>query len=724
MAREKTASETAFAKACRYLDFSSNAKWLAHLSGAAAGLILVGLLGHLWLYIDYLDWHGRVPRFNELSHTQKQRVRQMWFGTPKDRRLELLESARFSDAEARRLAADDAVLEAADAQRLWAEMVWRLLDDRYGKEAVEAVFHQSENTPSGWAMTSEDRGILSLAVRSELRTLPSAVPFLANWNRWMWNRGAGEGISLFPPYLAGMALGTVILGLLGTFLVILNREMAARAATEASSRIRRAVYHQSFRLGTLALRAMGPSEAVTLLTRHTEALHDAFYARLTSWFREPLVMGLLVLFAFFADLQLALAFILFVLVVYGVGTRLVAYFRDQSKKAGGVAAERLTVIRESLMLMRLVKVYMMEQFNQARIERQLSRYGSVQRLRHRADALAFPLLALLAGGCVLVLLYVGALMALYGGLSLAGGVVLAASMLLLYRPLERWLEAARLTRRAKESAAQVFDFLDRKGDVPQVVGAEFLPPLAKQLEFDSVTLRDPGTGRTLLDGVSLTIPAGERVGVVGLDDLEKHALAYLVPRLLDPTSGEIRLDGKNLRWVTLDSLRAQIGVVMSHNLVFHDTIKNNIGCGDPAYTGPQIIEAAKMAHAHKFIQGLPQGYETQIGEQGHSLTLSQQYRIALARAILRDPALLIIEEPDAELDEETKSLLDDTLARALPERTAIFLPHRISTLKSCSTIHLLSKGKVVASGTHKELLGASKLYKHIHYLEFNQFDEA
>src|SRR5258708_39911241 len=120
-----------------------------------------------------------------------------------------------------------------------------------------------------------------------------------------------------------------------------------------------------------------------------------------------------------------------------------------------------------------------------------------------------------------------------------------------------------------------------------------------------------------------------------------------------------------------------------------------------------------MAHAHKFIQALPQGYETPIGEMGHSLTLSQQYRIALARAILRDPALLIIEEPDADLDDETKALLDDTLARALPERTAIFLPHRISTLRSCSTIYLLSKGKVVATGTHKELLGGNKLYKHI-----------
>ena len=720
---EKQRSESAFSKACRYLNFSNNAKWLAHLSGAAAGLMLVGLLGFLWLYIDYLDWHGRIPRFGELSYTQRARVQQRWLDAGTEQRLEWLASAGIAAPQRPALAAEGAVMANPLAERIWPEMVWEILNRRYGEAAVDEAFQRSPSDPSGYAMTSGDTGILSLAVRSELRRLPSLVPFVASWNPWMWNRGLSE-ISLFPPYLAGMALCAIILGLLATFLVILNREMAARAATEASSRLRRSVYHHSFRLGTLAIRALGPSEAVTLLTRHNEALHDAFYARLTSWFREPILLGMLVLFALFAQPVLALAFLLFVLVVYGVGSRLVNHFREQSRRATNVAAERLTIIRESLMLMRLVKVYMMEQFNQARIERQLSRYGSVQRLRHRADALSMPLLTLLGGACALVLLYVGALMMLYGGLSLAGGIVLTATLLLLYRPLERWLEAARLVKRGKAAAEQLWAFLDRKGDVGQVVGAEFLPPLADKLEFDKVTLKDPGTGRLMLDEVSLSIPAGQRVALVGMDDLEKHALAYLIPRLLDPTSGEIRIDSKPLRWVTLDSLRAQIGMVMNHNLVFHDTIKNNIGCGDPGQTLPQIIEAAKMAHAHKFIQSLPQGYETPIGEMGHSLTLSQQYRIALARAILRDPALLILEEPDAELDDETKSLIDDTLARALPERTAIFLPHRISTLRSCSRIYLLNRGRVVASGTHKELLGGNKLYKHIHYLEFNQVDEA
>jgi ATP-binding cassette subfamily B protein len=270
---------------------------------------------------------------------------------------------------------------------------------------------------------------------------------------------------------------------------------------------------------------------------------------------------------------------------------------------------------------------------------------------------------------------------------------------------------------------QLFKFLERRGEVGQVVGAEFLPPLTKQIEFDNVSLREPGSGRMLLEEVSLTIPAGQRVGLVGSDDLEKHALVYLIPRLLDPSAGEIRIDQHNLRWVTLDSLRAQMAIVLTHNLVFHDSVANNIGCGDTAYTLPQIIEAAKIAHAHHFIQKLPKGYETPIGELGHPLSVSEKYRIALARAILRDPALLIIEEPEATaLDDDTKNLLDDTMARVLPGRTAIFLPHRISTIRSCHRLFLLHKGRVVASGDHKELLSGNPLYRHLHYLEFNEVD--
>jgi ABC-type multidrug transport system fused ATPase/permease subunit len=692
--------DAAFSKACSYLNFNARAKWAAHLAAAGTGLVAIALLAVLWLFVDLMIWRGRIPDYQDLTPRQQ---------------------AHFQDYyKALKPETEWVQLTPTQIELAWEAYVWDVLDNQVGREAAERVCPPAMN----YAMDRGNHGVLSLVVREEARgRYWSPVPWLARANGWMWNFEPDRH-PLLPPFLAGLTLLAATLGLLFIFLVVLNHEMAARAVIEATTRLRRAVYHHTFRLGTLAIRALGPSEAVSILTRHIEAVHDALFNRLTVYYREPFILALLLIFAILIDPLLALAFVLFAIIVWGLGVRITAYFRKQSGLATHVAAERLTIIRESLMLMRLVKCYVMEQFNQARIERQLSRYAHVQRIRHRADSLARPLLVLLGGLGGLILLYVGALLVLNGMLSAAGAVVLAATLLSLYRPVERWLEGRKLLRRGRDAAEHVFSFLERRGEVGQVVGAEFLPPLARQIEFDNVSLRDPGTNRMLLEGISINISAGQRVGLCGSDELEKHALVYLIPRLLDPSSGEIRIDQHNLRWVTLDSLRAQIGIVMMHNLVFHDTVRNNIGCGDQAYTLPQIIEAGKMAHAHHFIQQLPDGYETPIGELGHQLSLSEQFRIALARAILRDPALLIIEEPDTDLDEDTKNLFDDTLARILPGRTAIFLPHRISTLRACNTIHLFNKGRIVASGTHKDLLASSKLYRHLYYLEFNEMEEA
>ncbi len=324
------------------------------------------------------------------------------------------------------------------------------------------------------------------------------------------------------------------------------REMAARATIEAATRLRRAVYHHTFRLGTLAFRALGPTEAVSIFARHIEAVHDALFTHLTVVYRAPIRFALLVAFALFVQFWLALAFLMFAVLVWLIGGQIAAYFRRIGRLATNQASEHLTIMRESLMLMRLVKCYLMEQFNQNRVERQLSRYAKVQLVRYRGEAIYQPLLFLLGLLCALVLLFVAGILVLYGQLTVAGLVALCTALVSLYPPLQNGLEARKLIRRGRESAVHVFKFLERRGDVGQVVGAEFLTPLTKQLEFDNVSLREPGSGRMLLEEVSLVVPAGKRVGLIGADDLEKHALVYLIARLLDPTSGEIRIDQHNL----------------------------------------------------------------------------------------------------------------------------------------------------------------------------------
>jgi ATP-binding cassette subfamily B protein len=697
----------AFARARRFLNYSAVAKWLALTTAVATGVLYVAILVVLGLFADLIVSRGEIPLFRNLSRGEQDSFLQYWNSIDPEQRAEQLAAIGLEAKNAQQLATATPV-STREQELAWRSYIYHILDSRVRPAAAALVKGQPLDSPL------LDRGILSLVVRSTNRIYGRSIAWLARWNAWTWDNFT---------YLPGLFALALVLALLRAILRFVMIAAAARATVEAATRLRRAVYHHTFRLGTLAVRALGPSEAVGIFTRELEAVHNGLYTWLTVVFREPVKFLLLLAFALVVNFYLALAFLFFALLVWLIGGQVAAYYRRQGRTAMQKAAEQLALIQESLMLMRLVKVYLMELFNQSRVERQLARYERAQMRRHLGEAIYRPLLVFLGTLAASILLAAAGLIVLSRHLGIATGILLATTLISLYWPIVTMIEHRRQLRRARASAVALFEFLDRKGDVGQMVGAEFLAPLSKQIEFDEVSLREPGTSRMLLQGISLTIQAGQRVALIGAEEMEKHALVYLIPRFLDPTAGEIRIDNHNLRWVTLDSLRAQIAIVLQHNLVFNDTVADNIGCGDPSYTLPQIIEAAKVAHAHQFIQKLPRGYETLIGDMGHTLDIGQQFLIALARAILRDPALLIVEEPAVSLGEDIKSLLDDTFARVLPGRTVIFLPHRIPTIRSCDRIFLLHKGRIQAAGAHRELLEQNELYRHLHYIEFNELIE-
>ena len=723
----------AFARALRFLDYLPVAKWAALLASVGAALLFVALLAMLALFADLMVHQGEIPSFAQLAKDAQRRYLTrdvdalVLNSAPLDIHLRKRLQTLWSDADSSQtLAIDNNQLAALARQEslrnglLWLLDLPDMIENSVGPEAAALVRVElrrhllNHGIDRASAVPLADFGILGLVVRTQGTLQGGLAAPLARWNPWMWRYGNHH-------YLQGLCLLALVVAVARFALVFLANYMAAKATLEAVTRLRRAIYHHTHRLGALAVRALGPSEAVSISTRHLEVVHDGLFTWLTAYFREPAKFMLLLVFAMLIHFWLAVAFVLFAFLVWVIGGQIAAHVRRLGRSAEQRAADHMTLIQESLMLMRLVKVYLMELFNQARVERQLSAYANAQLRRYRGEALYRPLFTFLGLAAALALLLLAGTVVLDGQLGVAGAMVMATALVCLYWPLARWLDARRALRRSRQSAKVLFDFLDRTGSVGQAIEADFLPPLSQALEFDNVRLLEPGTGRKLLRGVSLAIPAGKKVALVGPDDMEKHALVYLIPRFLDPREGEVRIDGKNLRWVTLDSLRAQTATVLQHNLVFNDTVANNIGCGDPTYPVQRIIEAAKMAHAHNFIQKLPRGYETPIGDMGHALAPGEMFRIALARAILREPALLIIEEPVAPLDDDTKALVDDTYARVLTDRTVIFLPHRLSTIKNCDQVFLLHHGKIVAAGDHRTLLAESDLYRHLQYLEFNEF---
>jgi ATP-binding cassette, subfamily B, bacterial len=600
---------------------------------------------------------------------------------------------------------------AEDWEWRWRAGAYLALRDRVGQAAADDYLPESAaGEHTDWEHQPR-LGILSLAVRERNRWTGKVVGGFAAWNRWTWEPGRASSPN--SSYLTGLFLIALVIALVRGLLTNLVAYLAAAATLETTTRLRRAIFFHTYRLGSLAVRTSGPGEAASLVVRKVDAVGDALEAWLIAPYRHPLLFALLLVLILLVNFWLAASFLILALLVWAIGGQVAANFRREVRLGSMQNESAMALLQESTGLLRLVKCFQMERFNQNRMERQLAEAGRANWRRLRGEALIQPLLvaiALLAGPA---LAYLAARSVLAGEFTVAGLVVMAVALVALVAPVVGWLEAARKVRRGREAAAAIFEFLDRKGEAAEAADAEFLPPLTTRIEFRSVSLAETGTGQTLLDNVSFAIPAGAKVAIVGPNATEKHALVYLLPRFLDPTSGEIRIEDRNIKWVTHESLRAQVAVVMQDDLVFSDTAANNIGCGDPQFNLPQIIEAAKLAHAHQFIERLPYGYETQIGDLGHSLRPGERFRIALARALLRDPGILVLEEPVGPMDEDTLALLDDTLERIRHGRTIIFLANRLSTLRSADRIFLLRHGRLEASGNHRDLWQSSGLYRRL-----------
>jgi subfamily B ATP-binding cassette protein MsbA len=298
----------------------------------------------------------------------------------------------------------------------------------------------------------------------------------------------------------------------------------------------------------------------------------------------------------------------------------------------------------------------------------------------------------------------------YGTREIQGGRLTAgeftmflAALLLMYGPVKKLSRVNANLQQAVAAAERIFDLLDLHTEVRETPGAVALAPFTTAIDFDRVTFGYED-GRETLSGVSMTVRAGQMVAIVGSSGAGKTTLVNLLPRFYDVTGGSIRIDGQDLRSVTLASLRAQIGIVTQETVLFDESVASNIAYGSPGATRERIESAARAAHAHEFIVTLPEQYETWIGERGQRLSGGQRQRLAIARALLKDSPILILDEATSSLDAESERLVQDALANLMRNRTSFVIAHRLSTVRRADKIIALERGRVAEIGRHDELL--------------------
>lgn len=389
--------------------------------------------------------------------------------------------------------------------------------------------------------------------------------------------------------------------------------------------------------------------------------------------------------------------------------RLGPMFRANQQRLAALNA----VLQESVAGVRVVRAFAREPYEAERYraanESLLQQGMSVR----RTVANAFPLLFSAGNLGVALVTWVGAVQVVHGDLTVGELVAFTGYLFLLLQPLYVIGFGAQSIARAGASAQRLFEVLDAEDEVTERDDAVSLPPLSGRVELRDVRLRYPGSDAETLAGITATVEPGSTVAIVGTTGSGKTSLVNLVPRFYDVTGGAVLVDGYDVRDVTLASLRSQVGVVMQDSVLFSGSIADNIAYGRPDATRDEIQAAARSAEAHAFVEELPNGYDTLVGERGVRLSGGQRQRIAIARALLIDPRILIMDDSTSAVDATTEAALRGRLDALRQGRTSFVIAQRLSTVKRADAIWVIDGGKLVESGTHADLLETSCTYAEI-----------
>jgi len=537
--------------------------------------------------------------------------------------------------------------------------------------------------------------------------------------------------ALAPPYLAGRAIDDGIkTGDSGALTVVLIAFLAAAALNWG------ATYAQTYLVSWIGQRAL--QDLRTRVFSHLQSLSIGFYSRnktgvlisrLTNDVQalDQLVTdGIVTLFSasltligtagilLFLDPELALVTFA-VFPVLAVGS---VAFRIASADAYRLTREKIAAVtaylQETLSGVRIVRAFGQEPRHVVRFGELNDEHRDVNMRTVRLNASYFPAVELLSAVATAAIL-------LYGGSQVSSGAieigVLVSFVLYVqtfFDPIQQLSQLYTTYQAGMAALDKIFQLLDEEPDLQDAEDAVELPRVRGEVRFEDVDFAYGETGAMALEGVSLTVPPGQTVALVGATGAGKSTLAKLVARFHDPVRGRVLIDGHDLRHVTAHSLRSQLGIVPQEGFLFSGTIRDNIAFGRPGAGEEEVQAAARAVGAHEFIERLPAGYDTEVGERGGHLSAGQRQLVAFARAAAADPRLLILDEATSNVDVHTEARIEHGLRRLLAGRTAIVIAHRLSTIRDAGRIVVLDGGRVVEQGSHEELLEAGGAYARLY----------